>query len=75
MVYQHLVPIGILLVIVGIALLIAGSMLSAKTSVKWGFGGFIGPFPFGWANDPKILPWIIALSVIAVAIFIATRLR
>jgi uncharacterized membrane protein len=51
-------------------LVFIGALASAKsTDVKFGFGGFIGPIPFGFANDPRIL---IALIVLMIAIILLT---
>ncbi|MBI2971541.1 MAG: DUF131 domain-containing protein [Candidatus Aenigmarchaeota archaeon] len=65
----NLVTVGVLLMFIGFAAVIAGSMLG-KGDAKVAVGGFIGPIPFGWANDPKMLQWIIALALSIAVIFI-----
>ena len=71
---ENLVLIGFVVIVIGIILILIGS-LSGKADVKVGIGGFIGPLPFGWANDPKILPWIIALTAIIAIVFLIIVLR
>ena len=67
---MKLAEIGIIVVFVGMILIVIGSFLQAKTSdskTKFAVGGLIGPIPFGFANDKRML-WfvfgIIALFVI-----------
>ncbi len=69
----NFITLGILLIFAGFILLFAGSM--GKGDVKAGVGGFIGPFAFGWANDPKLMPWITALTAIIAIIFLIVALR
>lgn len=65
---QELVTLGIILLFVAIILIFAGSITSGKSDVKFGFGGFIGPIPFGFANDPRML-WIILVIMGALLAF------
>ncbi len=69
----NLVSVGILLVIAGFVIILVSS-LSGK-DVKVGVGGFIGPFAFGWANDPEMGRWIIVLSAIMAVIFLIAFLK
>ena len=69
----NLVTIGFIAVIVGIILIVIGALQGGN--VKVGVGGFIGPIPFGWANDPRMLQLVIALSLIALVIFIIFSLK
>ncbi len=71
---ENLVIIGTVLLFIAIALIVIGSLTGAKNA-KVGIGGFIGPFPFGWANDPKMLPWIILLTAIIAIIFFVLILK
>jgi len=64
----NIVGIGIALILIGFLIVIIGSLTSKDTKV--GIGGFIGPFAFGWANDPQMLKWIIALTVIMAIVFV-----
>jgi len=66
---ENLIVIGIILLFAGIMLIIVGSISSAK-NVKFGFGGFIGPIPFGFANDPRLLWIVIIVTIVFLIIFI-----
>lgn len=66
---ENLITIGLILLFVGIILIIVGSISSAK-NVKFGFGGFIGPIPFGFANDPRLLWIVIIVTIVLLIIFI-----
>ena len=74
MALENLIPMGIVLVLIGIVLIFAGSLLGAK-NVKYGFGGFIGPIPFGFGNDPRFLWVVIAISVVMLIIFLIPYIR
>lgn len=69
----NLVAVGIILVVIGFIVIILGS--AGSKDVKFGFGGFIGPIPFGWANDPQMLKWVIAITAILAIVFIIFLLR
>lgn len=71
----NLILIGFIVIFIGILILIVGSILSAKTDAKVGFGGFIGPIPFGWANDPQILKIILIVTAIIAVIFFVLVLK
>ena len=71
----NVVGIGTALILIGFLIVVIGSLFGKDANVKVGVGGFIGPVPFGWANDPKMLPWIIALTAIAAIIFVLLALR
>lgn len=64
----NVIDIGIALILIGFLIIIIGSLTSKDAKI--GIGGFIGPFAFGWANDPKLLPWIIALTIVMAVIFL-----
>ncbi len=61
---------GFLLIIIGIILL-SFSAGEKKIAV----GGFIGPIPFGFANDPQMLKLVWIIVIIMAIIFIALLLR
>lgn len=70
---QYLVSFGILFVFIGMILIIIGSLAQAKTAggkesdVKVAVGGFIGPIPFGFFSDKKmVIPFIGLLIFLAV---------
>ncbi len=70
---QELVTIGFILLFVAIALILVGAFTGGKADVKYGVGGFIGPIPFGFGNDPRMVWIVIALSAILLAIFLFGR--
>jgi len=71
---ENLIIIGIVLLFVGIIFILVGSISSSK-NVKFGFGGFIGPIPFGFANDPRLLWIIIIITIILLIIFVFPSFR
>lgn len=64
----NIAGIGIALILIGFLIVIVGSL--ASKDAKIGIGGFIGPFAFGWANDPQMHKWIIALTLIMAVVFL-----
>jgi len=72
---MRLIEIGILVVFIGMILMIIGSFLQAKPGegkAKVAVGGLIGPLPFGFANDKRMLLFvfgIIALFIIIQIVF------
>ncbi len=68
---QNLIEIGFVVVLIGFILIIAGAILSGGTkSTKVAVGGFIGPIPFGFANDPRMLKIVIAITAAFFIIFL-----
>lgn len=61
--------IGMALIFIGIFVIILGS--SKSSNVEWAFGGFIGPIPFGFAKNKKML--YILLAIISI-FFVLTLL-
>ena len=60
---------GIILIFLGIILIIASSLIQAKTNFKTGGIIFIGPFPlFGYASDKQMFYILIALTILAMII-------
>ena len=68
---ENLVVIGFVLLFIAIVLIIIG--MSGKGETKVAVGGFIGPIPFGWANEPKLLWAIITLTAIVAIVFALLR--
>jgi len=70
---EQLVIIGFLVVFIGIIIIFIGSFLSASKSkeskFEWGIGGFIGPIPFGFGNNPKMVYLIMIVSLILFILF------
>jgi uncharacterized membrane protein len=65
-----LLEIVILLVVLGMIFIIVGSFMQSSKDTKVAFGGFIGPFPFGFANDKQLLYVVIAIIAIVVIFWI-----
>ena len=73
MVEIDLVSLGILVVVIGIALVFVGTLSQAKGKTKVEGGGiiFIGPFPLiGGATSERAFYILIAVSIIFFIIFI-----
>ncbi|MEM7819703.1 MAG: DUF131 domain-containing protein [Candidatus Aenigmatarchaeota archaeon] len=70
---ENIILVGFILIIIGIIIITIGSLNSKNAKVA--IGGFIGPLPFGWANDPQMLKWIIILTAIISIIFVIVFLR
>jgi uncharacterized membrane protein len=70
-----LIVAGILLIFIGIILFIIGTLAESKGNIKFAIGGFIGPIPFGFANDENMLKIIILVSVFIFVLFILFILR
>lgn len=66
---EKLVLIGFVIILIGILFILIGSLTTSKTSVKYAFGGFIGPIPFGFFNDKKIFYILIGLMVLFLVLF------
>ncbi len=69
---EQLILIGLVVVFVGIALIIIGSLAGGegKSGARIAVGGFIGPIPFGFANDKWLMLVVIAISIAALAFFL-----
>lgn len=74
---KNLTGIGIFFIFLGFLFVAVGSLFqeAGKTRVAGGtnsgtkiaVGGFIGPIPFGWANDKRLFyPLIVFLGAMAV---------
>ena len=66
---DKLILIGIILIFLGFIIIIASSLIQAKTNVKSAGVVFIGPFPIGWASDKVMFYILISLTVIVLIIF------
>ena len=73
MALDNLVVLGFIAVIIGVVLIVVGALQGGNAKVA--VGGFIGPIPFGWANDPRMLQLVIALSLVALVVFIIFSLK
>jgi uncharacterized membrane protein len=73
---DQLVGVGFAVVFLGIILIVIGSLIgSGEGKTKIAIGGFIGPVPFGFANDSRLLYVVIAAAMIVfiISIFMATQ--
>jgi uncharacterized membrane protein len=60
---KDLIPLGIIVIFLGIFLIIIGNLTSTKEiSTMVALGGFIGFIPFGFANDKRIFYIIITIA-------------
>ena len=70
---EQIILLGFLVIVIGIVIVFIGSILTASKSknmkVDWGFGGFIGPIPFGAASRGDILKLIMVISLIFFILF------
>ncbi len=60
---QNLALLGIALIFIGFIVVVFASFSGTKTEAKAAFIGFVGPFPFGFGTDKKILYFAVALSL------------
>jgi len=68
---EQLITIGIIVVFIGIVIIIIGSIIGMqKGETKAGFGGFIGPIPFGFASERGMLYVVIAIALTMFILFI-----
>jgi len=71
---KPLIPIGILLLFLGIVLIFIGSIGNSKSDTKVAVGGFVGFIPFGFANDKKTMSILMAfMAAMAVLFFLFKR--
>jgi uncharacterized membrane protein len=71
---EQLVFVGILIILIGFALVIMGTISKSKRNVEWVFGGFIGPIPFGAASKNYLLVFLIIIFMFLLIIsFILSR--
>ena len=71
---NNLIPIGILVILIGFALIFIGALTSlgnTQKDTKVVVGGFIGFIPFGFGNDKKLVWALIVLMGLAMIFFFA----
>ncbi len=67
---SDLVSIGMLVIIIGFAIVFIGALTGAnKANTKVAVGGFIGFIPFGFGNDKRMVWALIVLMAIAMILF------
>ncbi|MBI5347282.1 MAG: DUF131 domain-containing protein [Candidatus Aenigmarchaeota archaeon] len=64
---------GIAFILIGFILIVVGSLTTGNAKVA--VGGFIGPIPFGFGNDPGLLRIVIIISAVTMLIFVLALLR
>ena len=73
---QQIISIGILVILLGFAIVFIGSFLGTqKSETKVAVGGFVGFIPFGFANDRKLLWALIAIMGVMLLFWIVSQLR
>ncbi|MEK6852394.1 MAG: DUF131 domain-containing protein [Nanoarchaeota archaeon] len=71
-----LLMIGIVLLFLGVILIIISSLLASqgKSKAEVGFGGFIGPIPFGYFTSSRMFwVWILFTIIFVIIWFILLR--
>ena len=69
---DQLIFLGFVIILIGILVVI---LSSSSKNVKFAFGGFIGPVPFGFGNDPKLVWMIVFITLLVLFFFITPTLR
>lgn len=69
----NLINLGILIIFIGILISIIGSLFSQDSKTKVAVAGFIGPIPFGFGNDKKLVIAAMVISVIIAVLFIVSN--
>lgn len=60
-----MVTIGAIILIIGLVIILMGLLANfQEAKVEWGFGGFLGPIPFGAASSKGMFYLVIALSLV-----------
>ena len=68
---ENVAVLGFVLLFIAIILIMIG--MGSRGDTKVAVGGFIGPIPFGWANEPKMLWGILILTAVIAIVFMLTR--
>ncbi len=70
-----LVEIGLVLILIGFALVFVGSVIGGTgKGIKVAVGGFLGPIPFGFGNDPQMAKLALGISIAMLLIFLVLPL-
>lgn len=74
MTHEQLLQLGVLVVIIGFAIIISSFFFAAanekdkeKSTFKFSVVGFLGFIPFGFGNDRRLLMFGIILTIVVVA--------
>ncbi|MGC9177716.1 MAG: TIGR00304 family membrane protein [Conexivisphaera sp.] len=66
----YLAEVGVLLVLIGLALLVIGALRAAGGQSKGAVVVVVGPIPIAIGNDRKLLALAMALALVALLVFI-----
>ena len=75
---EQLIGTGITIMIIGFILVFFGVLLGSKettSKTKVAVGGFIGPIPFGFGNDKKLVWFVTILSIVIFLVWMFLNLR
>ena len=69
---NNLISIGIVVILIGFALVIIGALTGVnKANTKVAVGGFVGFIPFGFGNDKRMVWALICIMAVAMIFFFA----
>jgi len=75
---EHLISLGVLLIVIGFIIVFLGMFFGAKDSAsktKVAVGGFIGFIPFGFGNDKNLVWFVTILSIVLFLLWLFFGLR
>lgn len=69
--YAKLIPLGVMLILLGFALIFFGILMQGKVKgeTKVAVAGFLGPIPFGFGNDKKLVTGLLVVLFVLLIIF------
>jgi uncharacterized membrane protein len=67
---SYLAEVGVLLMLIGFALLVIGALRAAGGQSKGAVVVVVGPIPIAIGNDRKLLALAMALALVALLVFI-----
>ena len=69
---QELISIGFILLFIGLFLIVLGGISGGSGKSYVAVGGFVGPIPFGFANNPRMLRIITIITICLFILFFLT---
>ena len=70
---EKLVNIGLVLMLVSVILIIIGGLSSNNGESKVAVGGFMGPIPFGFVNNRRMLIPLIGFLLMGIILWFLLR--
>ena len=69
--HENTLSIGMFFIIAGFIIIFFGTLFLTphKTETKYSFVGFIGPFPFGFGNDKRLMTLTLIIGIVLILIF------